>query len=207
MKKINLKKNKKMRISLNLFIKKIIINETKTNSEKDRSIKLKGAFDFILLNITKSELDAVLNNKTISPFIFHSNIKISDNYDIIGKVKEAIDDYHNNISQLKKYIKLFDLLERNERVNNRLGLKKENTKIIFYVFNSNYKSFLFKMMKHSINYNKYNEIDKKYKNKYYNNIINFYQQPDNKDNLIDLLVKSNIPYICIYLPNPVFNSK
>ena len=126
MKKINLKKYKKMRISLNLFIKKIIINETKTNSEKDRSIKLKGDFDFILLNITKSELDAVLNNKTISPFIFHSNIKISDNYDIIGEVKEAIDDYHKNISQLKKYIKLFDLLERNERVNNILGLKKEN---------------------------------------------------------------------------------
>ena len=183
------------------------LNEQKTNTQKDKNIKFKGDFDFILLNVTKSELDAVLNNKTISPFIFHSNIKISDNYDIIGEVKEAIDDYHKNISQLTKYIKLFELLKKNERINNIHGLKKENKKIIFYVFNSTYKSFLFKMMEHTINYNKFKEIDQKYKNEYYNNIIHYYQLPDKKDNLVDLLVKSNIPYICIYLPNPVLNAK
>ena len=55
--------------------------------------------------------------------------------------------------------------------------------------------------------NKFKEIDQKYKNEYYNNIIHYYQPPDKKDNLEDLLVKSNIPYICIYLPNPVFNAK
>ena len=182
-------------------------NQQKTNTQKDKNIKFKGDFDFILPNVTKSELDTVLNNKTISPFIFHSHIKISDNYDIIGEVKEAIDGYYKNISQLKKYIKLFELLKKNERINNVLGLKKENKKIIFYVFNSTYKSFLFKMMEQTINYNKFKEIDQKYKNEYYNNIIHYYPPPDKKDNLVDLLVKSNIPYICIYLPNPVFNAK
>ena len=182
-------------------------NEEKTITQKDKNIKLKGDFDFILPNVTKSELATVLNNKTISPFIFFSNIKISDNYDIIGEVKEAIDDYHKNISQLTKYIKLFDLLEKNEKINNVFGLKKENKKILFYVFNSTYKSFIFKMIEHTINYNKFKEIDKKYINEYYNNIIHYYQPPDKKDNLIDLLVKSNIPYICIYLPNPVFKAE
>ena len=83
--------------------------------EKDKDFG--GDLDFIIPDLTKSELDKVIENKKISTFIFSSNIKDSENYDILGEIKESVDDYHKNIDQLKKYIKLYYLFKKEEEVN------------------------------------------------------------------------------------------
>ena len=72
---------------------------------------------------------------------------------------------------MNKYIKLYKLFQKEEAVNKVFGLTKTNEKIICYVFNSAYKSFLLKMLEHKINFEKYKKIDDKFKNEYYNKII------------------------------------
>ena len=110
---------------------------------------------------------------------------------------------------MNKYIKLYKLFQKEEAVNKVFGLTKTNEKIICYVFNSTYKSFLLKMLEHKINFEKFKKIDDKYKNEYYNKIIYDYNpgQCHSKNKLIDLLITSGIPYICLYIPNAVINAE
>lgn len=58
--------------------------------EKDKDFG--GDFDFIIPYLTKPELVKVIENKKISPFIFSSNIKDSEKFDILGEIKESFDD-------------------------------------------------------------------------------------------------------------------
>ena len=108
---------------------------------------------------------------------------------------------------MKKYIKLYYLFKKEEEVNKVFGLTKKKEKIICYVFNSTIKSFLLKMIEHKIYFEKFKKIDEKYKNEYYNKITYDYNpdQSHNKNKLIDLLITSGIPYICLYIPNAVMN--
>jgi hypothetical protein len=94
---------------------KILESSNSEGGEKDKDFG--GDLDFIIPDLTKSELDKVIENKKISTFIFSSNIKDSENYDILGEIKESVDDYHKNIDQLKKYIKLYYLFKKEEEVN------------------------------------------------------------------------------------------
>ena len=52
-------------------------------------------------------------------------------------------------------------------MNKIIGLRKENQKILMYVFNSSYKNYLMKMIEHKIHFNKFKEIDNEYRNEYY----------------------------------------
>ena len=72
---------------------------------------------------------------------------------------------------MKKYIKLYYLFKKEEEVNKVFGLTKKNEKIICYVFNSTYKSFLLKMIEHKINFEKFK---KKMKNTRMNTIIKLF---------------------------------
>ena len=69
-------------------------------------------------------------------FIFYDNINPVNNSDLIGEIKENIktgDKKH--ISQLNKYRYIFQLCQKNDKICNKFGLKKENQKILVYVFN------------------------------------------------------------------------
>ena len=76
----------------------------------------------------------------------------------MGETKESLGDDKKPIEQFKKYIKLFKEFNRSENVCNYVGLKKENQKIIMYVFNFEYKDYLTKML----NYNAHQKCSKKF---------------------------------------------
>ena len=167
--------------------------------------KFEGDFDFVIPDITKDELKRVLENKEIGPFLFYDNINIKDgleNFDIIGEVKESIEESDKNVIQLVKYLQMFFYLKDSEEINKKLGLKMKNIKIIMYVVNSEYKNYLMKLIEYKNHINQFTSIDNKFKNDYFGAIIK--SHIDGKKNiLIDILVQSKAPYIFLYLPNAV----
>ena len=102
-------------------------------------MEFEGDFDFVTPDITKDVLKSVLKNKEIGPFLFYDNINIKDsleNFDIIGEVKESMEESDKSVIQLVKYLKCFFNLKDSEEINTKLGLKMKNIKIIMYVVNS-----------------------------------------------------------------------
>ena len=167
--------------------------------------KFERDFDFVIPDITKDELKRVLENKEIGPFLFYDNINIKDgleNFDIIGEVKESIEESDKNVIQLVKYLQMFFYLKDSEEINKKLGLKMKNIKIIMYVVNSEYKNYLMKLIEYKNHINQFTSINNKFKNDYFGAIIK--SHIDGKKNiLIDILVQSKAPYIFLYLPNAV----
>ncbi len=131
----------------NLEIQKQIDSKTsKIEDKKDGKKKdqneiwkkdtLRGDIDFLLPDLTPNELKTVLFKEELAPFIFYDNINPEKNSDLIGEIKENIktgDKKH--ISQLNKYRYIFQLCQKNDKICNKFGLKKENQKILVYVFN------------------------------------------------------------------------
>ena len=167
--------------------------------------KFEGDFDFVIPDITKDELKSVLKNKEIGPFLFYDNINVKDsleNFDIIGEVKESLEDSDKNVIQLVKYLQMFFYLKESEEINKKIGLKKKNIKIIMYVVNSEYKNYLMKLIEYKNHMEQFTSIDNKFKNDYFGAIIK--SHIDGKKNiLIDILVQSKTPYIFLYLPSAV----
>ena len=124
-------------------------NEKKVKEEKGKKElkSMDGDIDFLLPNVSPEELENVLENKDLAPFIFYGNINKKKNSDLIGEIKENIatgDKKH--IKQFEKYKDIIKLSETKEKICKKFGPKKENQKILVYVFNNSYNEYLKKML-------------------------------------------------------------
>ena len=179
----------------------------KKKKEKIKVILYNGDFDFVITNITFEEVNKVLNNKRISPFIFYGNIKENIKFDIIGEIKENIDEIKKNNEQINKYISLINLLRSDENANEDTGLNFGNEKLMLYVFNTGYQKFLFKMLEIKKHYKQFETIDEKFQNENYKNIISIHRKfkDEAKDetnlDLLNVLINSSIPYFIIFIPS------
>ena len=180
---------------------------SKKKKEKIKEILYNGDFDFVITNITFEEVNKVLNNKRISPFIFYGNIKENIKFDIIGEIKENIDEIKKNNEQINKYISLINLLRSDENTNEDTGLNFGNEKLMLYVFNTGYQKFLFKMLEIKKHYKQFETIDEKFQNENYKNIISIHRKfkDEAKDetnlDLLNVLINSSIPYFFIFIPS------
>lgn len=68
----------KIILKLRKGLVKIKILESSNSEGEENDKDFGGDFDFIIPDLTKSELDKVIENKKISPFIFSSNTKDSE---------------------------------------------------------------------------------------------------------------------------------
>lgn len=179
------------------------LNKIKRKINND---KFEGDIDFVLPNITSNELKRVLNNKDIGPFIFYDYIDTEECkiFDIIGEIKESIDDSDKNIAQLMKYMEMLSYLKISKEVNANLGLNMNNQKVIMYVFNSSYKDYLIKLIEYKKHYTEFTSIDDRFKNCYFEKIIERHGN-NSKSILIDIIVNSKIPYIILYLPSTIIS--
>ncbi len=212
----NKKRNQENKKSVEISVKNESSKDTnkgyKTDDKNNKLLKnpevFIGDFDFVLPNISTSKILQVINNNDTSPFLFYGNIDLSnknENFDIIGEIKENLDDHKDNIVQLGKYIEIFYYLQNSEKMNKNIGLTKKNKKILMYVFNSSYKKYLMKMIEHKIHFNKFKEIDKEYRNEYYEKIVEEHKEPTSKSSiLIDFLINSKIPYIVLFIQDPAY---
>ena len=139
--------------------------------------KVEGDFDFLIHSLEGNVLNEVLTDEEISPFIFYGNFELKKihKYDIIGEVKESSDNHKLDlIKQVRKYIQLIYNLKRSKRLNDNLGFKKENEKILMYVFNSEYQKFIMNILDFRINRNKFKEMERYQKLESYQNILENY---------------------------------
>ena len=177
------------------IIKKIIPQE-----------KIHGDFDLLIHSLNAEVLERVLNNKEISPCIFYGNFTIEANqkYDIIGEIKESSDAHEKLFEQVCKYIKLIKNLKNSVTLNKKIGFKKENKKIILYVFNGYYHRFIEDILDYKINQDKFKEMEY-YKNKRsYIQITNTFdkiKESTPKNHLMNLIIMSGIPFIFIFIQN------
>ena len=188
---------------------KIQEEETKINKIIDKIKDTKcaeGEFDFLLPDISGTELLRIINDKKISPFIFYDNIDLeNENYDVIGEIKQQLDTNDERvIIQLVKYIQMILQFKESEKLNKYFGLKANNKKIIMYVCNYSYKNLLIKIIDYGIHFKKFSQIEDKFKNISFNQIINNYSKPKKSENVFfELLINSKIPYIFLYIPNNI----
>ena len=214
--KININKDNSKSKNFNEIKKDFMLShkEIKKNEKSKKSKKSKnedilyhGDFDFVMPNVSVDELNKVLNNTEIAPFIFHGNINNSLKYDIIGEIKENINEGQRNIEQINKYISLIKLIRFNKDANENVGLNFENEKIMLYVFNTGYHKFLFKMIEYKKHYEKFESVDEKFRNDHYKKIISLPRKfkaeirDEQNADLINIIINSSIPYIFIYVPS------
>ena len=148
-------------------------NKNKAKIKKNNNeILYHGDFDFVIPNISFEEISKVLNNKEISPFIFYGNINKDMKFDIIGEIKENLEQSQRNNDQINKYISLIKLLRTDKKSNEAVGLNLSNEKLMLYVFNSGYQKFLFKMIEYKRHFEQFEMIDKKFQNEHYKKLIN-----------------------------------
>ena len=190
-------------------------NNQKSFDKENKEFKIiKGDFDFLIPDISPQELLKGIKNKENASFIFYNNINFERISDIIGETKESLCDEKRPIEQIKKYIKLFNEFNNSEKICHSVGLKKDNQKILMYVFNSEYKDYLTKMLNYNAHKKLFKEVLDEYKGKSFyssfrnelaNNkkdfkedipdLIKDKEMPKNKVTLIDQLVDSKLPYL------------
>ena len=221
MKKLNKQKKKifrKIRMSpnkncsmLNEFKKEIVpkINEhSDYDITKNKNIEkeiIKGDFDFLIHSLDNNKLKNVLENEEISPFIFYGNFELKNNEvnDIIGEIKETQEPNDTLIKQAEKYISLINNLARKRELNDKLGFKIKNRKILMYVFNGKYHRFIENILDFQVNKDKFKNM-KNYKNfESYNNIVDSFSKLQNKqkNGLLNFIITSGIPFIFIFIQN------
>lgn len=201
-------------------------NNQKSSAKENEEVKIiKGDFDFLIPDISPQELINAIKNKENGMFIFYNNINFEKVSDIIGETKESLSDEKKPIEQIKKYFKLFKEFNSSENLCHSVGLKKENQKILMYVFNSEYKDYLTEMLNYNAHQKLFKEVLDEYKEKpFYSsfqneliknkkdfkediiflktvNTVKDKKMPKSKATLIDELVDSKLPYIYLYLPN------
>ena len=153
---------------------------------------IKGDFDFLIHSLEGNVLTEVLTDEEISPFIFYGNFELKSirKYDIIGEIKESSDSHLNLIDQARKYIQLIYNLRRSKRLNDNLGFKKENEKILMYVFNNEYQKFITNILDFRINRDKFKEMERYKELKSYQNILKDYGlHAEANENIEDALIK------------------
>ena len=177
----------------------------KTKKENNKEKCLLGDIDFLLPDLSPKELERVLKKRELVPFIFYGNINFNKNSDLVGEVKENIltgDKKH--IKQFKKYRQIFELCQKSEYMNKKFGLKKENQKIIVYIFNHNYQDYLKRMLLYKPHFKNFYESNDSFKASrflefYEKNYINEDDKAEPKRDLIYEIIHSNCPYIFMFI--------
>ena len=193
-------------------------DEKRSNKEKEENLKeknenkeaktLSGDIDFLLPNVSPEELKNVLTKKELAPFIFYGNIDKDKHSDLIGEIKESIksgDKKH--INQFNKYRKIFKLCETNEKICKQFGIKKDNQKIVFYVFNSDYNEYLNKMLIYGAHRKTFRERNDskqavilfEFYSKLYKDDKQDKQKENKKYDFIKTIIDSNLAYIFIFI--------
>ena len=191
--------------------KKVKVNFKSDNDRKNKSknkISFKGDIDLLIPNVKPDFLDKVLHKKELAPFIFFNNISFNLNSDIIGEIKESVlsgDKKH--IYQLRKYLKIIERCKNDSELCNKLGLKKDNQKILLYVFNSDYEKYLERMLIYNPlsvkfkelndNSNQVNDLCDLYSKSYLKELYSSKRKYD----FIGEIINSNVPYIFIFIQN------
>ena len=181
-------------------------NKNKNKAKKKPSFK--GDIDILIPDVKPDFLNKILHKKDLAPFIFFNNIKFNLNSDIIGEIKESISSGDKkHIEQLNKYRNIIKRCEKDDVLCYKLGLKKQNQKILLYVFNSDYKEYLQRMLIYSPLSNKFKELN------YYSSQINdlcdlysksYMNERHTKKRTYDFfgeIIKSQKPYIFIFIQN------
>ena len=177
----------------------------KTKKENNKEKCLLGDIDFLLPDLSPKELEKVLKKRELVPFIFYGNINFNKNSDLVGEVKENIltgDKKH--IKQFKKYRQIFELCQKSEYMNKKFGLKKENQKIIVYIFNHNYQDYLKRMLLYKPHFKNFYESNDSFKASrflefYKKNYIKEGDKAEPKRDLIYEIIHSNCPYIFMFI--------
>ena len=192
-------KNTKQKNLTDNEIKKKIKKKKKNNN----TIKFKGDFDFLIHGLDGKILKEVLEDKKKYPFIFYGNIELKENvkFDILGEIKETL--HKNQSEQALKYIKMIYHILKEDHTNEfgqKLGFIKENTKVLMYVFNSEYYSFLLEMLSFDINLKKFKNNEEE-KSESFIKICKTFKGKTEKNNLIKTIIRSDLPFIFIFIPN------
>ena len=193
-------------------------NKDKFKSDNDKKNKnknkaknkpfFKGDIDILIPDVKPEFLDKILHKKELAPFIFFNNIKFNLNSDIIGEIKESIssgDEKH--IEQLNKYRKIIKRCEKDDVLCYKLGLKKHNQKILLYVFNSDYKEYLQRMLIYNSLSNRFKELNdyssqaKDLCDLYSKSYMNEKHTKKRTFDFIGEIIKSQEPYIFIFIQN------
>ena len=177
----------------------------KTKKENNKEKCLLGDIDFLLPDLSPKELERVLKKRELVPFIFYGNINFNKNSDLVGEVKQNIltgDKKH--IKQFKKYRQIFELCQKSEYMNKKFGLKKENQKIIVYIFNHNYQDYLKRMLLYKPHFKNFYESNDSFKASrflefYEKNYIKEGDKAEPKRDLIYEIIHSNCPYIFMFI--------
>ena len=177
----------------------------KTKKENNKEKGLLGDIDFLLPDLSPKELEKLLKKRELVPFIFYGNINFNKNSDLVGEVKKNIltgDKKH--IKPFKKYRQIFELCQKSEYMNKKFGLKKENQKIIVYIFNHNYQDYLKRMLLYKPHFKNFYESNDSFKASrflefYEKNYINEGDKAEPKRDLIYEIIHSNCPYIFMFI--------
>ena len=193
-------------------------NKDKFKSDNDKKNKnknkaknkpfFKGDIDILIPDVKPEFLDKILHKKELAPFIFFNNIKFDLNSDIIGEIKESVssgDEKH--IEQLNKYRKIIKRCEKDDVLCYKLGLKKQNQKILLYVFNSDYKVYLQRMLIYSPLSIKFKELNDN--SSQVNDLCDLYSKSYMNEkhtkkrtyDFIGEIINSQDPYIFIFIQN------
>ena len=193
-------------------------NKDKFKSDNDKKNKnknkaknkpfFKGDIDILIPDVKPEFLDKILHKKELAPFIFFNNIKFDLNSDIIGEIKESVssgDEKH--IEQLNKYRKIIKRCEKDDVLCYKLGLKKQNQKILLYVFNSDYKVYLQRMLIYSplsIKFKELNDNSSQVNDLCYLYSKSYINKKHTKKRTYDFIgeiINSQDPYIFIFIQN------
>ena len=207
--KINLneKKNKKEKSQKkNKKEKNLTSGDSSNINNKNNSndIFMKGDIDFMIPDLKGEELKQILTKKELAPFLFYDKINLELNSDLIGEIKENFstgDEKH--IAQFNKYLKIIKLSDKRENIRKKFGFKKENQKIIVYIFDGSYKDYLKRMLIHKALFKKFETLNNSEKakeileihSKKYKNEPNWLIKKDFIKKVLDF----DTPYIFIFI--------
>ena len=174
------------------------------NKNNLNKVEMKGDIDFMVPDLKGEELKQILSKKELAPFLFYDNINLELNSDLIGEIKENFttgDEKH--IEQFNKYLKIIKLSDKNENIRKKFGFKKENQKIIVYIFDGSYKDYLKRMLTHKALFKKFEALNDSEKAKEILEILSKkYQNEPNiliKKDFIKNVLDSDAPYIFIFI--------
>ena len=174
------------------------------NKNNLNKVEMKGDIDFMVPDLKGEELKQILSKKELAPFLFYDNINLELNSDLIGEIKENFttgDEKH--IEQFNKYLKIIKLSDKNENIRKKFGFKKENQKIIVYIFDGSYKDYLKRMLTHKALFKKFETLNDSEKAKEILEILSKkYQNEPNiliKKDFIKNVLDSDAPYIFIFI--------
>ena len=175
----------------------------KKKKKKNDCDKFRGDFDFLIHGLDGKTLKAVIEDKKKYPFIFYGNFELKENdkFDILGEIKETL--HKSQDIQAIKYIKMIYHILIEDHTNEfgqKLGFRKEHTKILMYVFNSEYYSFLLEMLSFDINLKKFKN-NKEEKSEAFTKICDTFKGKTEKNKLIKAIIRSDLPFIFIFIPN------